>query len=90
MESKQMQEMTRATVRDSAGVFFFFRSVQIQTLILSTPFYLAVCPLILASDCHWFFPDVDETNCIPDDGVSTSFLRCGTFVVIFTFDISTI
>lgn len=83
MESKQMQEMTRATVRDSAGVFFFsFSSDSTANPFYSPLFSCMSFDLDLDLRLSLIFPDVDETNCIPDNGVSTSFLRCSTLVVI--------
>ena len=80
-----MKEMTEASTRDSAGVLSFC-SVRTQMLILCTPKLYVFRPLGLGPSL--IFWDVDETNCLSIDGVSTSYIRFGmsSFLqVIFTF-----
>ena len=82
-----MQEMTKVSVRDSAGVLSLFFFVQCRTQN-ANPFYslpilscMSSGSLSLSPSLIFFLLDIDETNHLSINGVSTSFSRCGIFFI---------
>ena len=72
-----MQKMTQTSVRDSAGVLFLY---QLQTWSVN-PFIISCMPSYVFLISPLIVRAVDETNCLSIDGISTSYFRCGMYVL---------